>query len=207
MSDEQLVKVAEFLKKLEDTTAKNIANRGNKDVQAHEKKYHVKVYAPGEEVFVNIGHLTNRFKKRKNFVHAVVVEGNPGGFYTVEWKEGKNKGKRTEVEHLRLKPFHRTKVILDKEIADEVRERSTKQAGGTKRPTKANNKPYQPQEAKTSTTVTTKRQDIICNEDQKRSESHWFKNEKNLLSLDRGSRKRKKKIIEWATSDEIETQM
>lgn len=187
MTAGQAKKAAKFVQGIMKKNTDRIQKAANKEVRRYESKFKVRVYSPGEEVFVNVGDLSNRMKKKKIWIQGVVVEATNGGFYRIEWREGKKKGKRTDVEVNRIKPYFRDRKQIDLQIVSETRPKKGK----------GKEKKVAPKCQATPVTklapTTTRRTVTAHKSDVKRSESHWYANENNLLQLDRSTRARRQK--------------
>lgn len=161
-----------FAEKLFTQTRKCNQKKANATIKCHEAKYKLHVYVPGEIVLVDVGKKTKVSKKR-DMVKVIVVEALTNNYYTIEYAARPKVGKQADINGDLMEPLQKKSQIMNKTIP--VRQEHPENVQKLRTMPKKIlvvlpklKSTSNPQEAEKS-----------------RSESYWFKQTDNLLTMDR----------------------
>ena len=170
-----------FAENLFAQTRERSQKKASATIKRHETKYKLRVCVPGEIVLVDVGKKTKVSKKR-DMVKAIVVEALTNNYYTIEFASGSKSGEQADINGDLVEPLQKKSQVMNDTIP--VRQERTKKGpkprNGTKKAVVALLKP--------------KSTSNLPDAEIKRSESHWFKQTNQLLTMDRNKRKAQAKI-------------
>lgn len=161
-------------------TRERIHQKANATIKRHEDKYKTRVYLPGEVVLVDVG-LKSKVKKKRSMEKATIIEALTNNFYTVEFTSGPNIGDQQDIDADLIEPLQKKERVMS-EVVPERKEKSKKK-------TKSNQKKVTEKVPKPNPTAK------VESTEKNRSESHWFKQTGNLLTMDRSGRSARAKVF------------
>lgn len=163
-----------FAENLFAQTRERNKKKANATIKRHEAKYKLRVYVPGEIVLVDVGKKT-KVKKKRDMVKAIIVEALTNNYYTIEYAAGPKVGEQDDINGDLVEPLQKKNQVMHDTIPtrQEHTKKGQKSRGAPKKATVASSKPKSSDQREP---------------EKKRSESHWFKQTENLLTMDRGYR-------------------
>ena len=164
-----------FAERLFAQTRERNKKKANATIKRHKAKYKLRVYVPGEIVLVDVGKKTKVSKKR-DMVKAIVVKALTNNYYTIEYAAGPNIGEQEDINGDLVEPLQKKNQVMNNIVParKEPRKKGPKSKNAAKKAIVTSPKPSSASNLQDS--------------ENKRSESHWFKQTDNLLTMDRGNR-------------------
>jgi len=164
-----------FAENLFSQTRERNQKKANATIKRHETKYKLRVYIPGEIVLVDVGKKTKVSKKR-DMVKAIVIEALTNNYYTIEYAAGPKVGEQDDINGDLVEPLQKKNQVMN-DTVPVLQERPNKGRKSNSAPKKAAVASPKP-----------KSKSDLQHPEKKRSESHWFKQKDNLLTMERGNR-------------------